>query len=94
MRGYPKHIATKQDFLNLLSMREHQKQALKDLERLFKYDDSSALRAVGPVTPEDPEGPGITEKINNPNPIWRQKGFSSRQEIADILMRFLQEEKV
>lgn len=46
MKGYPKFIAVKQDYINLLSMPEYQEQALKDLQSLYDMDDEKATRVI------------------------------------------------
>jgi len=82
MIGYPKRVATKKDFENLLSMPEFADRAKKDLEKLRDYDDAKAIRVVsGSEETEDL----ITEEIDNPMPIWKQKGFSSKEEIQEML---------
>ena len=40
MLGYPKYIATKQDFINLLSDPEYKGQARKDLQAIYNTDDA------------------------------------------------------
>lgn len=78
MRGYPKHIATKQDFENLLKMPEFAKRALADMEKLAAIDDSKVTRAVRLVDEKDPMGEWVTEEIDNPNPAWKVMGFESK----------------
>jgi len=82
MRGYPKHMATKQDFDNLLAMPEYEKQALADLKRLQGIDDAKVIRVVsGSVETDDL----ITEEIDNPNPVWKQKGFVTKKAVDDLV---------
>ena len=85
MKGYPKYVATKQDFINLLSMPEHKVQALTDLQAICNADDATVKRATTPINPDDLQGGWNTEDIENPMPLWKQKGFESRQEIADLI---------
>lgn len=85
MRGYPKHIATKQDYINLLSMPEFRGQAMKDLAAIRDVKDGMARIALSPIDAKKPEGEWNTKKIANPNPLWKQKGFSSRREAADLI---------
>jgi hypothetical protein len=85
MRGYPKHIATKQDFENLLAMPEHKDQALADLKAICLLGDDKAMRATKLIDPENPEKGSETEEIDNPLPVWKQKGFTSRADVADLI---------
>lgn len=87
MKGYPKRIATKQDFLNLLRMKELKAQAIEDLKKIYNLDDGKAVRATTLIDPADPEKGYNTEIIDNPMPLWKQKGFASRQEVADLITR-------
>ena len=85
MKGYPKHIATKQDYENLLKMPEFAKRAKEDLEKLAAIDDSKITRAVRLVDENDPMGDWITEEIDNPMPAYKAKGFSSLKEISTMI---------
>jgi hypothetical protein len=85
MRGYPKTIATKQDFINLLSTKEFKAQAIEDLKKIYNLDDGKAVRATTLIDPDDPEKGYNTEIIDNPMPMWKQKGFASRQDVADLI---------
>lgn len=85
MKGYPKRIAIKQDFLNLLGMKEFKAQALDDLQAIYNLDDSKATRATTLIDPADPKSGYNTEIIDNPMPMWKQKGFASRQAVADLI---------
>lgn len=82
MRGYPKHIATVQDFENLLSVPEHKEQALVDLKALYLLTDDKATRVV---TGSEETGDLVTEEIDNSRPLWMQKGFKSREAVADLI---------
>ncbi|RLC60605.1 MAG: hypothetical protein DRI01_09990 [Chloroflexi bacterium] len=85
MKGYPKHVATKQDFLNLLSQEEFKEQALEDLRKIYEAQDDTVIRVV---SGSEEEGNLVTEEIENPMPLWKVKGFSSRQEVADLITRY------
>ena len=85
MKGYPKTIATKQDFLNLLGEKEFRAQAISDLKAIYNLNDSKAIRATTLIDPDDPEKGYNTEIIDNPMPMWKQKGFASRQDVADLI---------
>ena len=82
MREYPKNIATKQDFDNLLAMPEYAKQALADLKRLQAFDDSKVIRVVSGSEEDDNL---VTEEIDNPNPVWKQKGFATKKAVDDLV---------
>ena len=82
MREYPKNIATKQDFDNLLAMPEYAKQALADLKRLQAFDDAKVIRVVS-GSEEDKNL--VTEEIDNPNPVWKQKGFVTKKAVDDLV---------
>ena len=82
MKGYPKYINCKQDFINLLADAEHQVQALEDLKVIRDMDDDKALRTI---SINEETGEAVTEEIDNPMPLWKVKGFSSRQEVADLI---------
>ena len=85
MRGYPKFVATRQDYLNLLADDELRERARADLQAIYDLEDNVVTQATTPVDPDDPEkGFNITE-IDNPMPMWKQKGFAGREEILEIL---------
>lgn len=86
MKGYPKHIATKQDFLNLLAMPEYKTQALTDLKRIVLLNNITVRKATTPIDPNDHTKGYNTEEVENPLPLWKQKGFTNRQEAADIII--------
>jgi hypothetical protein len=82
MRGYPKHIATKQDFDNLLAMPDHKDRALKDLKKLQAIDDAKVVKVVsGSAETADL----VTEEIDNPNPAWKQKGYKDKKALDDLV---------
>ena len=82
MRGYPKHVATKTDFDNLLAMPEFKNQALADLKRLQAVDDAKVIRVIS-GSEEDKNL--VSEEIDNPNPIWKQQGFATKKELDDLI---------
>ena len=85
MKGFPKHIATKQDFINLLNDKRYKDQAIIELEKIYNLDDLKATKATILIDSEDPEKGYNTEEIDNPMPLWKQKGFGSREEITELL---------
>jgi len=82
MKGYPKHINCKQDYLNLLAGPEFREQALDDLRAIRDLDDATALRVIAM---DEATGEATTEEIDNPMPLWKIKGFESRQEVAELI---------
>jgi hypothetical protein len=82
MKGFPKNIATKQDFLNLLVIPEYKEQTIEALCKIRDLDDSMATRTV---RIDDATGEAETEQIVNPMPAWKQKGFASRDAISALI---------
>ncbi len=80
MINYPRHVATKQDYVNLLSIPEYKEQALKDLQTIVNFADTAVRKSVG----SDPNIEQYIE-ITNPNSLYIQKGFGTRQEIIDLI---------
>ena len=84
MQGFPKHIATRQDFENLLSMEEYKEEALEKLQELQDFDDRTVTRAIKPLNPDDPNSDFETEEIENPYPIHAQKGFKAWMDVVTL----------
>ena len=82
MNGYPKYINRKQDYWNLPAMPEHKDRAIADLKVIRDMDDAKALRVV---SMNEETGEATTEEIDNPMPLWRVKGFASREEVAELI---------
>ena len=87
MRGYPKHINCVQDFNNLLADKALKARTLAELQEIYNKDDSKTLRATTLIDPEDPKSDWNTEEIDNPMPIWKQKGFESREAVAELIAK-------
>ncbi len=85
MRGYPKHVATKQDYINLLSIKEYRDGAIEDLKAISQIPDEKVLRVVS-GSEEDKNL--ITEEIDNPMPLCKAKGFKSRQDLLDLINKY------
>jgi len=82
MRGFPKHIATVQDFRNLLAMPEYKEKTLGYLKKIQMINDDKATRVIsGSEETKDL----VTEVIDNPMPLWKQKGLKSRRAVADLI---------
>ena len=82
MRGYPKHIGNKRDFLNLLAMPEHKETALKDLKKVKDLKDDTVVRVI---SGSEEDGNLVTEVIANPNPKWKQLGFKDKKDVDDLV---------
>lgn len=81
MVGYPKRIATKEDFLHLLADPRFRARAREDLAALVAVDDD----LVEAVISMDDEGvPTETKMIANPLPGWKRMGFESRDEVLSL----------
>ena len=87
MRGYPKHINCVQDFNNLLADKALKARTLAELQEIYNKDDSKTLRATTLIDPEDPKSDWNTEEIDNPMPLWKQKGFESREAVATLITK-------
>lgn len=85
MRGYPKYIPAKRDFLNLLAIDEHRARTLSDLERLYANDDTLIMTTTSLKDMDDPMSGWNQEMLPNPSPLWKQKGFESRKELAKTI---------
>lgn len=85
MKGYPKYIATRRDFENLLKMPEHKDRAMTELQAIYKKADDKAVIAETLKDPKDIQGEYITKEIANPSPLWKIMGFKTRQEVADLI---------
>ena len=85
MRGFPKKVATKQDFLNLLSMPQFRKQARDKLKKIWQTKDDK-ITAV--VSGSEEEGNLVTEEIPDPNSLWKQKGFKNRKEVGNLYKKW------
>lgn len=82
MKGYPKHIASKQDFINLLADKEYRERAIADLRIIAEADDDKAMRTI---SINEETGEEVTEEIDNPMPLWKVKGFKSRKDVAELI---------
>ena len=87
MRGFPKHINCVQDFNNLLADKDLKRRAISELQKIYTKDDSKTLRATTLIDPEDPKSDYNTEEIDNPMPLWKQKGFESREAVAELVAK-------
>lgn len=85
MRGYPKVIATKQDFINLLALPECKEQALVDLKAVYDLQDDTMERVVSYDKDEAGQMTNVvTETVPAPMPKWKRMGFASRQDVMDL----------
>lgn len=83
MQGYPKVVAVKQDYINLLNIPEYKAQALSDLQKLADFNDEPVKKSVG--ISQDDESYIL---VDNPNPIYKQKGFATKQEVRDLIIQY------
>ena len=88
MKEFPKNIKTIQDFKNLLSMPEHKQKAIKKLQEIFDIKDDKVLKATTLKDMNDESKGHNTVQINNPLPLHKQKGFESKQDVADLIAEF------
>ena len=93
MRGYPQHVNTIADFKLLLSIPEFWQRATDDLNLILNTDDDQATLATELIHPDKPHGPWKTKTIDNPYPLFKQKGFSSKQEIHNLIKLYPVEPK-
>ena len=85
MKGYPKIIATKQDFVNLLAVPEFREQALMDLQAVYDRQDDTMERVVSYETGEKGQMINVvTETVPAPMPKWKRMGFESRQAVMNL----------
>ena len=85
MKGYPRLIATKQDFINLLAEPEFKAQALADLQAVYDLQDDTLERVVSYDT--DDKGQMInvvTEAVAATMPRWKRMGFESRAAVMEL----------
>jgi len=90
MKGYPNHFNTKQDYLNILELPEYRSRCLEELRRIRDLKDDRILKATTTtqIDPENFESDWKMEEIKNPNPVWKQKGFASRQEVRNLIKNY------
>lgn len=85
MKGFPSHFATKEDFKNIIrDFPQWRGRVMKELKALKAIKDDKVTRAVRQIDPNDPESEWITEKIDNPSPVHKQKGFKTKKELNDL----------
>ncbi len=88
MKGYPKVIATKADFENLLADPGFKAQALVDIKAVVDLDDDTMERVVS----YDMDEAGkminvVTETVPALMPKWRRMGFASREAALDLYLQ-------
>lgn len=86
MRGYPKHIATVEDYENLLTSTEHRNRALKDLSIVQASDTTPVKKSI---STKDVSTGAVdkTEDIPNPAPLYEVKGFASREDVEELIRK-------
>jgi len=61
--------------------------SLADLQAIYDLEDDRTTKATTPIDENDPEKGYNTEIIDNPNPVWKQKGFESREEVKKLIKK-------
>ena len=93
MRGYPKVIATKQDFINLLADPEFKAQAMADLRAVYDLQDDTLERVVSFDTDDKGQMINIvTETVKAPMSKWKRMGFESRAAKMELIQEIATEE--
>lgn len=94
MKGFPTHLATKEDFENIIrDCPQWRSRAIKELKALQAIKDVKVTRAIRPIDPDDPESDWVTEEIPNPLPIHRQIGFENKKQLNFIISKAEKKEK-
>lgn len=83
MRGLPKHFNNPKDYENTIRIYPHLKEQV--LEHLRAIADAGDDKAIGVVSGSEETGDLATEEIENPMPLWKQKGFVSREDLRDLI---------
>ena len=94
MKGYPSYFATKEDYENIMrDFPQWQDRIKKELQALKAIKDDKVTRAVRQIDPNDPESEWITEKIDNPFPVHKQKGFKTKEDLNDLVVKVEKKEE-
>ena len=94
MKGYPSYFATKEDYENIMhDFPEWTSHVTKELQELKAIEDDKATCAIALINPDDPESDWITEEIDNPSPIHKQKGFKTKNELDALIAEVEEEEE-
>jgi len=88
MKGYPGVIARRQDFVNLLAIPQYRGKALEALKKLYAIADDTITVAATLIEPTHPKLGYNTTQVPNPNPLWRQKGFESKEDLKGLIDQF------
>jgi hypothetical protein len=84
MKGYPKHINTKQDLDNLLAMPKFKGRALADVKRLQAQAVAEA-KVIQVVSGSEETKDLVTKEINNPSLRWKALGFKDKKQLDDLV---------
>ena len=85
MKGFPRVIRTKQDWINCLEDASLKKTALDKLQNIYDTEDDYVVRVVsGSEETKDLK----TEKIENPMPLYKMRGFGTKQELKDLIDKY------
>ena len=77
-------LNVKQDFENLLSDETFKEDVITQLQTLQDFDDRTSTKAVKQENPDDPMSDWITEEIENPLPLHKQKGFEEWMDVVRL----------
>jgi hypothetical protein len=87
MKGYPEYFATMDDYENIMRDFPEWKERVKsDLKVLKAIKDDKVMRATELIDPKDPKSKWKTEEISNPFPQWKQKGFTTKKALSDLIL--------
>ncbi len=84
MKGYPKHLNTKQDIENIRDNHPEMHEQLKeDLNRILDEPDT-VTKATELIDLKDKEKGYKTENTPNPKPKWKALGFNNKGEVQSL----------
>ncbi len=84
MRGYPKHLNTREDAENIRKDHPEFKEHLgKDLQQLLN-ESETITKATTLIDPKDESKGYNTVTIPNPNPKWKAMGFKDKSEVVSL----------
>ena len=89
MKGYPKVIATKKDFINLFAIPEFREKVLADLKAIHDFQDDT-MEVVKSYA-EDEKGQMVnvvTATIRALLPKWKRMGFSSKKDVQNLFSKY------
>lgn len=89
MKGYPKTLSVKVDYENtLLDYPSKKTETLAALREILDAPDDELTRVV---SGSEETNDLVTETIANPMPMWKIKGFESREDVAALIDQYQEE---